>query len=741
MRFALRFILPLLLVIAVIALGLSPLVNTLMNTWWMRDLDIRARLVGTTIEGSLSEILVGGENTAVQRKAHAFMKKVTQDERLLALGYCNPKGELKFHTELFPSTITCESVKALPANEGTIVELPNGSVYVTNHPAVIEDALESNLVVIHDMSFISRRSDATQKYLFYFFVGTGVLISLVTFGVARWSERGWVRSMRNLLRLHSHGELEQSVSKDRTFLPIAKDLRNLIKDLEATRAARDESQLTWTAKSLKEILARELRGEEVIVVSNRQPYIHVKKAGNIEVQFPASGLVTAVEPILRACSGTWVAHGNGSADKDVVDKLSRVRVPPDKPRYEIQRVWLSKEEEEGYYYGFSNEGLWPLCHIAHTRPVFRKKDWDQYERVNRKFADAVIASAKSDDPVILVQDYHFALLPRMIHETLPKATVITFWHIPWPNAETFGICPWREEILHGLLGSSILGFHTQFHCNNFFDTVDRYLECRIDRESHSVTHSSKLTAIKSYPISIEWPPRWLSSVADANACAEVVRKRHDIASDVRIGIGVDRLDYTKGIIERFSAVERLFELFPEWVGKFTFIQIAAPSRTSISRYQDFDGEVRAAASRINARFGSENYVPILLLVEHHEPEKVFEYFRASHVCFVSSLHDGMNLVAKEFVASRDDEQGVLVLSMFTGASRELVEALIVNPYNFEQCASALNEALVMSPSEQRDRMRSMRGYIREFNVFRWAGRMLLDAAGVRARNRFYRRTS
>jgi trehalose 6-phosphate synthase len=400
-------------------------------------------------------------------------------------------------------------------------------------------------------------------------------------------------------------------------------------------------------------------------------------------------------------------------------------------------VWLTPAEEQGYYFGFSNEGLWPLCHNAHVRPVFRSTDWDYYVQANEKFAQAVVEEAKTSDPVVLVQDYHFALLPRLVRARLPKATIITFWHIPWPNPEAFGICPWREEILSGLLGSSVMGFHTRFHSNNFLDTVDRYLECRIDRETFTVSYRRKLTAVRQYPISIEWPPRWLKGIPSISQCRRQVRERHGLPLDASIGIGVDRFDYTKGILERFLAVERFLELNPSWVGRFFFVQISAPSRTKIERYRNFQDEVRMAAERINARFASSASPtgPILLLAEHHEPPKVFESFRASELCFVSSLHDGMNLVAKEFISARDDERGVLILSMFTGASRELPEALIVNPYNIDQCAEGIRTALEMPLSEQTQRMRSMRGLVSEYNVYRWAGKMLHDAARIRHRNR------
>jgi trehalose 6-phosphate synthase len=455
---------------------------------------------------------------------------------------------------------------------------------------------------------------------------------------------------------------------------------------------------------------------------------------------PASGVVTALEPIMRACSGVWIAHGSGTADREVVDAHSHVRVPPDNPAYEIRRIWMTPEEEDGYYYGFANEGLWPLCHLAHVRPVFRSSDWEQYKKINERFAMAVIEEAKTDNPVVLVQDYHLALVPKIVRDHLPHATIVTFWHIPWSDPERYAICPWYREILEGLLGSSILGFHTRFHCRNFINTVDRSLETRIDWDSSLISYQGILTAVNHYPISIAWPNRGQAQLPSESECRTRIRAINGIPHARRVGVGVERLDYTKGILERFLAVERLLELQPEWIGEFSFIQIAAPSRSKIEEYQQLTQQVTVSAERINRRFGREGYQPIYLRIEHHEPQDVTTYYRGADFCIVSSLHDGMNLVAKEFVAARDDEQGVLILSQFTGAATELPEALIINPYNIDQCAAAIHLALTMPPTEQRARMRSMRGIVQEFNVYRWAGRMLMDAAHMRQRARIVRQT-
>jgi trehalose-6-phosphate synthase len=731
MRLSLRFVFPLILVLGLVAYAIVPLVDALTLKWFSRDLEIRTQLIATSVQDTLASYV----SQKAGNKIDKLFSRMVQDERLFALGFCDTTKKLIHKTDTYPVEMKCDNAPSLGEKTRSTVEDPRGLLHIAYQPIVDEAHSLGHLVLIHDMSFVQKRSSDTKWYVFLLFAILGVVISAITVVVAQLSWKGWMQGIRSIIR--GEGILKQSANLVGPELrPIAKDLRALVRDLEADRKARDESQITWRPKALKEILHSDFTGDEIIIVSNREPYIHNLKDGKVEIQLPASGLVTALEPVMRACSGTWIAHGSGTADRQVVDDKDHIQVPPEKPEYQIRRVWLTKEEEQGYYYGFANEGLWPLCHIAHTRPIFRGEDWKQYVTANKKFAQAVVEEAKTDDPVILVQDYHLALLPRMIRKELPNATIITFWHIPWPNPEAFGICPWRTEILDGLLGSSILGFHTRFHCNNFIDTVDRFIECRIDHETSTISYGGKLTAVKHYPISIEWPSRWIQNLASTRECRSDVRRMNALPPDIKVGVGVDRLDYTKGILERFSAIERFLELNPEWVGKYSFIQIAAPSRSTIEQYQQFDAQVRALAQKINTRFSQNGIDPICLKIEHHEPEQVYKYFRGADLCFVSSLHDGMNLVAKEFVAARDDERGVLILSQFAGASRELPEALIINPYDIDQSAAALKVALEMSESEQKDRMRNMRGLIQEFNVYRWAGRMLMDASRIRQHNKF-----
>jgi alpha,alpha-trehalose-phosphate synthase [UDP-forming] len=509
--------------------------------------------------------------------------------------------------------------------------------------------------------------------------------------------------------------------------------KTLLREFEKNGQSAEASLVNWTPDTLRRILADELPGAQVIVVSNREPYIHNLNGDEVELVVPASGLVSALEPITRACNGTWIAYGGGSADRLTVDHADRVQVPPDRPSYALRRVWLTQEEHDGYYLGFANEGLWPLCHIAFTRPVFRASDWETYQAVNRKFADTVVQEARNERPIVLVQDYHFALLPRMIREQLPEATIITFWHIPWPNSEVFSICPWREVILDGLLGSSIIGFHTQFHCSNFIESVDRFLETRIEREDAAISYGGRTSLVHAYPISIEWPPTLMESLPSVAECRRALRERYGVAEDVKLCVGVERLDYTKGIIDRFRALEELFERYPEWIGKLTLLQVAAPSRGSLPAYRQLHEECIRCAEELNTRYGRPGYTPVVMMAEHHTQAQVYEIYRAADLCLVTSLHDGMNLVAKEFVAARDDEQGVLLLSTFAGASKELLEALIVNPYDSAMMAEALNQALTMPPAEQQGRMRRMREIVRDNNVYRWAGSMLLDAARLRKR--------
>jgi trehalose 6-phosphate synthase len=729
---ALRFIVGLVVILGLLTWGAEIVVNRQTRDWFEKDIRLRAQLA---VNGARKTLVShwSKEQAALLRED---LYDIAHDERIMATAVCGADLTPIASTVTYPHQFSCREIGARVRDGGenvsaswvtwaSEVSLPGGNVHLTAIPLFDRGQMLGFVVLVHDLSFIERREATTRWFLLFAFGFLALTASAVTLVGERLSWRGWSNELRRLIR---------GARPRPEFQPFLGDVRELVERLAAERETDGAGGL-WTPQRLKNALSRYLHGERVLLVANREPYVHERTPeGEIRVIHPASGLVTALEPVMRACSGVWVAHGSGSADKETADRMGRLRVPPGEESYVLRRVWLSPEEEQGYYYGFSNEGLWALCHIAHARPAFRSEDWKQYQAVNRKFAEAVCTETDSDDPIILVQDYHFALAPRMIRERLPRATVLTFWHIPWPNSERFGICPWRDELLAGMLGSSILGFHTQFHCNNFVETVDRFLESRVDREQYAIVHQGRSTLVRPYPISIEWPSRWLKTVPSVSECRESVFAELSLASNALLGVGVDRLDYTKGIEERFLAVERMLERFPELLGRFTFVQLAAPSRTVIERYQQLNERVESVAARINERFASGTYRPIIVKRAHHEPPTVFRYYRAADLCYVSSIHDGMNLVAKEFVAAREDESGVLVLSYFTGAARELTEALIVNPYDIEEASSALAEALRMPLEEQRDRMRSMRAFVAEFNVFRWAGRMLVDAARLRRRD-------
>lgn len=725
---SLRFLLALMLGLGLLTLAADVAVHRTLWLWSERDLRLRGELA---IHGARRTLVSAWRRRALNELREA-LTDLARDKRIIAAAACGFPDRLLVHSDEYPLQITCQSFSQQVFSEAgvqpvhSIVSLTAGRLYLSALPLVEERELLGFVVLAHDLSYFDRRAGMTWRFLLLAFAALTILASALTWFTARSLWRGWSEALRRQLR----GE-----GQEIEFLPILSEVRALVGRLAAERD-RDLQEGGWTPERLKQILHSNMYDERIILVANREPYIHEREEdGTIRVLHPASGLVTALEPVMRACSGVWVAHGSGSADRDTTDSRCRIRVPPDEESYSIRRVWMTAEEENGYYYGFANEGLWALCHLAHTRPEFRSSDFRFYQQVNQKFAAAACEEAETDDPIVLVQDYHLALVPSLIREWMPRATILTFWHVPWPNAERFGICPWQKELLQGMLASSVVGFHTQAHCNNFLDSVDRYVEARIDRVHDAVTCRGHTTLVRPYPISIAWPNPWAEAAEPVAACRLHVCNELGLGDDALIGLGVDRIDYTKGIEERLLAVERLLELQPDLIGRFTFVQLGAPSRTVIPRYRQLNESVAELAERINDRFGTGSYKPIVFGRAHHEPAKIFRYYRAANVCYVSSLHDGMNLVAKEFVAARTDEQGVLVLSMFTGAAQELTEALIVNPYDIDQASAALYAALEMSREEQRERMRAMRRLLAEFNVYRWAGRLLLDAARLRERER------
>jgi trehalose-6-phosphate synthase len=621
-------------------------------------------------------------------------------------------------------------------NISTFIHLRFRRFHVLAAPLHAADkSVAGGILIVHDAGYIRTEIFRIWGRVFVRIVTQMLVIAAITLLILRWSLTGPIARVAVWMRaLRTDQHAVPPAATDLDFLsPLAREVAPLAESIQRARAAakteaglRNANESEWTAERLADHVRTRLGQSNLFVVSNREPYIHSRRDNSITVTVPASGLVTAIEPILCACNGTWIAYGSGDADAETVDTHDRLKVPPKEPRYTLRRVWLSREEEEGYYYGFSNEGLWPLCHIAHTRPIFRASDWKHYYNVNQKFADALIEEiAGEENPVVLIQDYHFALLPRMLKDRLPNARVAIFWHIPWPTPEAFEICPWQRELLEGLLGADLIGFHVRSHCNNFLDTVDRILESRIDWERFSVKRNDHLTSVLPFPISVEFS----GAIPEADTELSAGEERSALLAELGIeatflGVGVDRVDYTKGILERFQAVESFLEIYPSYQGQFTFIQIGAPTRSRIKRYAEFQSEVEAEANRINARFKRGRWRPIVFLNRQHNRDEVERYYRAAHLCMVTSLHDGMNLVAKEFIAARHDERGVLILSRFTGAARELHDAIIVNPYDVGATGEAIAQALTMNESDMAERMRRMRISVKEHNIYWWAGSLI-----------------
>jgi trehalose 6-phosphate synthase len=618
--------------------------------------------------------------------------------------------------------------------ESRYLRLDFKRVYVLAVPLHADQSIAGGIVLVYDTAYIRTEIFRVWSRVFIHIAGQVLVIVAITLLIVRWSLAGPIaRAARWMKTLRTGRHTVQLPARDFDFLqPLAQEMAPLAESMRQARAAakseaglRKTSESLWTAERLADHVRTKLEANRLFVLSNREPYIHSREGNTVTVTIPPSGLVTAIEPILRACNGTWVAQGSGNADAETVDSHDRLQVPPDDPRYTLRRVWLTAEEEEGFYYGFSNEGLWPLCHMAHTRPIFRSSDWEYYNKVNARFADALAEEmAKEKYPVVLIQDYHFALLPRMVKDRIPHARVAIFWHIPWPNPEAFSICPWQQELLDGLLGADLIGFHVQAHCNNFLNTVDRVLEAQVDWEHFSVRRRDRWSSVLPFPISVEF-----LETLDDPANSDSAEERSSLIAELGIeasflGVGVDRLDYTKGIIERFQAVETFLERHPRYQGRFTFIQIGAPTRTHIQRYADFQSEVEAEANRINQRFKNGKWRAIVFLNGQYSHEEVRRYYRAAHLCMVTSLHDGMNLVAKEYVAARQDERGVLILSRFTGAARELRDAIIVNPYDIESTSEAIAQAVEMDVREIVDRMQRMRRSVKEHNIYWWAGSLI-----------------
>jgi trehalose 6-phosphate synthase len=685
-----------------------------LRRWTDRDLDRRSHLIGVAMKAS-------ARNTtpvAMQR----LLGDLAATDDATNLIACTPEGSTMASSG-FARDLGCRSALAIAAEQthGKSIRglLGSRNVAVTAHHM----GAHGTLFVVQDRSFLDARRKHVIQILFVSAEFVLLAFLLLARAGVRIGSRRTEEAARSLMREMRSRTAGASVPAHLRLL--VRDMRDAVSQLRAEGGSGVER--------LREFVDAEIPSGGLIVVANREPYSHeFDDEGRMVVRKPASGLVTGVEPMLRACGGTWIARGSGDADRKSADRMGRVAVPPEAPEYTLRRLWIQEDAYERYYSGFANEGIWPLCHIAHTQPSFRSLDWIAYQAVNETFARAAIEEASADG-LLLIQDYHFALVPRLVRESAPHIVSSIFWHIPWPNSEVAGICPWKESILEGMLGADVIGFHTQQYCLNFLETVQRYLECRVDLETMSVLYGGHRTEVRTYPISVEWP--YPSASRDDGA---MLRESLGIPRDAHVSIGVDRADYTKGLLERVEAVEQLLEGNPSLLGKYVFVQLAAPTRTEIPKYQRLARELRELVDRVNSRFGTETWKPIQLQMRMFTPEEVRLHYAMADTAIVTPLHDGMNLVAKEYVAACDDDDGVLILSVFAGASKELDGALLVNPYDTQQVADAILRAIRMPDTERRGRMHAMRSQIATHTIYDWSEKLLVDMRNVgRQRSRYW----
>ena len=738
MRLNLTLILTIVLISGLIAISYTVYQSKREKDNLKYALEVRTRLIAEEL--ILHQILSGENNSASE--LISFTDSISRYYQAAGFALYFAPDSILYPPEIEPWLVhsTDYVLKATIADTsiGNYFNTKTKHIYQHILPFQKNGVSNQALVIYMDATYI----DSTIRGIWFRNVQRWFLqsffICIVIFLILRLAIFNPVRKIIHRARDARTGRMDQLAKHPpaRFLAPLQEEIYNLAMAMQDAKASaevearlRSQKDFTWTADQLKVETDNLLLGKKLVVVSNREPYMHIREGNEIKCIIPASGMITAMEPILKACGGLWIAHGSGDADKEMVDQADKLVVPPQNPRYVLRRIWLSPEEEKHYYYGFSNEGLWPLCHIAHTRPVFRKEDWDYYKLVNQRFADAVLEETKGDEqPYILIQDYHFALLPALIKNEKPNAKVTIFWHIPWPNPESFGICPWQREILQGMLGADLIGFHTQYHCNHFLDTANAALESRVTWDQFSVKIKGHTSYVKPFPISIDFTAKDFELYTQ-NGKTDKLLQNHGLAANY-IGVGVDRIDYTKGIVEKFQAVERFLEKNPAYLNQFTFIQIGAPSRAQLKSYSDMIQAVEQEADRINKRLQTKNWKPILLLKRHHSHEEILPFYASANFCMVTSLHDGMNLVAKEYIATRSDNDGALILSRFAGAAQQLQGAIIINPYDIEKSADAIQLALEMPEDEKINRMRMMRQSLVSNNIYFWAYSLLKEMAAV-----------
>jgi trehalose 6-phosphate synthase len=743
MRKVLLFILPILIIVA----GAF----TIFGVFQVRfeeekltdDLMRKAKHIAESIELSAKGVLLNNDI----RNANYLVDKFETRERLQGCVIYDKDGKIIAITKRFSDWKDKEKpyINDLLTNKTPRGELENfreSTVYSYILPIFSDEGQVLGLVeVIYDTSYVFTRLTALWRRISSTLIVLVVLILIVSvflhhqvFGLpiqrlTEWFkgfQKGEIDAAHPIKEKGDLGKLASEVEQVALSLRVA---RRTISDEAQARLQKEE---IWTEAKLRDLVRAKLGENALFLVSNREPYMHVidEATGSTKCIRPASGVVTAIHPILCACGGTWIAHGAGNADRKFVNSKDKLGVPPGDDRYILKRVWLSKGEEDGYYYGFANEGLWPLCHNTHTRPIFRDSDWQVYKKVNQKFADSVLEELPAKNPFVFIQDYHFTLLAKMIKEKRPDATIALFWHIPWPTPEAFSICPYRKEILDGMLGCDLIGFHVQSHCNNFLDTANRLLESRVDTEKFSVVRFEKETYIRAFPISVNGHLSEDTNIVTVKQEIDKIKKEFDLEDKI-IGLGVDRIDYTKGIVERMLAIDRFLDKYPQYKKRFVFIQLAAPSRVHIKRYHDLIAEIDELAEKKNWKYQDFGWKPIIYLKRHFSPDEIEPFYGLADLCIVSSLHDGMNLVAKEYVAAKKDLSGSLILSQFTGAAKELNGAFQINPYSIEEFADAIKLAIETPTEEKRKRMENMWRVISENNVYRWAGNIITELTSLK----------
>jgi trehalose 6-phosphate synthase len=742
MRRILLFILPILIIVSLVFTVFGVIQVRFEEKKIMDDLQRKAKAVAESIELSARYILLNNDLRSADRLVETFQRR----ERMQGGVIYDKEGKILALTERISDWSQKDKfyLKEILTNKvprGALEKFREYSVYSYILP-VMDD--ENNILgaaeVIYDTSYVFTTLAESWRRISVSLIILMILIVLIMFLIQRQIFTLPVKRLTNWFQYFQKGDtdLPHPIKEKGEFGKLASEVEQVALSLRIARKIvsdkafeRLDKEELWTENKLRDLIHARLAEKALFVVSNREPYIHIidESTGKPKCIRPASGVVTAIDPIMGACGGTWIAHGSGNADKKFVNSKDKLGVPPGDNRYILKRVWLSKEEEQGYYYGFANEGLWPLCHLTHTRPIFRESDWLIYKNVNQKFADSILEELPAKNPFVFIQDYHFTLLPKMIKEKRPDANLALFWHIPWPNPEVFSTCPYQEQILEGMLACDLIGFQVQSHCNNFLDTANRLLESRVDTEKFSVTRFNKETFIRVFPISVDG---YISKGVSKTETDEISKIRKEFELDNKIvALGVDRIDYTKGIIERILAIDRFLEKYPQYKNKFVFIQLAAPSRTHIKCYHDLMGEIDELVEKKNWKHLDGNWKPIIYLKRHFSPEEIRPFYLLADLCIVSSLSDGMNLVAKEYVSTKNDLNGALILSRFAGASKELIDAIQINPYSMEEFADSIKLAIEMPLEEKRKRMENMRSIIKINNVYRWAGNIISELTALK----------